>query len=205
AISDLERGVKQTPRRDTVELLAEALQLSREDYAALEAAVSRRKGPLSAAAPPPTGQPHPLPAQPTPLLGRAQDVAAVAGLLRQEHVRLLTLTGPSGVGKTRLGLEVAATLSADFADGVVVVSLAAIRDPDLVASTMGQTLGLRDAGGRPLREHLAAYLRDKRLLLVLDNFEQVLAAASLIVDLLAACPTLKVLVTSRAALRVRGE
>jgi predicted ATPase/transcriptional regulator with XRE-family HTH domain len=205
AISDLERGVKQTPRRDTVELLAAALQLSREDYAALEAAVSRRKGPLSAAAPPAPEQSHPLPAQLTPLLGRTQDVAAVAGLLRQEHVRLLTLTGPSGVGKTRLGLEVAAILNADYADGVVLVSLAAIRDPDLVASTIGQTVGLRDAGDRPLREHLAAYLRDKRLLLVLDNFEQVLAAASLVVDLLAACPILKVLVTSRAALRVRGE
>src|SRR5919199_2609497 len=105
AISDLERGVKQTPRRDTVELLAEALELSREDAAALEAAVSRRKGPLSVTAPPTLEQAHSLPAQPTPLLGRTQDVVAAVGLLREDHVRLLPLPGPSGVGKTRLGLE----------------------------------------------------------------------------------------------------
>jgi predicted ATPase/class 3 adenylate cyclase len=146
-----------------------------------------------------------LPVQPTQLLGRDRDVQAVRRLLLREDVRLVTLTGPGGTGKTRLGLKVAADLLDDLSDGVCFVSLAPIGDPDLVISTVAQALGLREASGRPFRESLPGYLKEKHLLLLLDNFEQLLPAAPLVADLLAACPKLKVLVTSRAVLHLRGE
>ena len=149
--------------------------------------------------------PHNLPVQPTPLIGRESEVRAVCALLGRADVRLVTLTGPGGTGKTRVGLQVAAELIDQFADGVCFVSLAPIGDPGLVASTVAQTLGLREMGGGPLLVSLKAYLRDRSLLLVLDNFEQVLTAAPLVAELLTACPGLKVLVTSRAALRLSGE
>ncbi len=120
-------------------------------------------------------------------------------------MRLLTLTGPGGVGKTRLALEAAAGLADTFPDGARFVSLAPITDPVLVAPMVAQALGVREAGDEPITERLAAFLRDKRLLLLLDNFEQVVEAAPLVTDLLAACPGLKGLVTSRVRLRLSGE
>jgi predicted ATPase/class 3 adenylate cyclase len=148
---------------------------------------------------------HNLPAQTTPLIGRAKAVEDVCELLRRGGVRLLTLTGPGGIGKTRVGLQVAADLVSDFADGVFFVPLATISDPAHVDSTVAQVLGLRAGGGRAIRDTVHSYLKEKRLLLLLDNFEQVLPAASLVADLLAACPGLKILVTSRSVLHVRGE
>ena len=148
---------------------------------------------------------HNLPEQPTPLLGREREVAAVRALLLREEVRLVTLTGPGGIGKTRLGLQVAADLSDQLADGVYFVALASMTNPALVASTIAQALGLREAGGRSPVDSLKAYLTGKHLLLLLDNFEQVVAAATVVAGLLADCPRLKMLVTSREALRVRGE
>src|SRR2546423_12653777 len=130
--------------------------------------------------------PHNLPVQPTPLIGRQREVAAVQQLLLREDVRLLTLTGPGGSGKTRLGLHVAAELLDDFADGVFAVGLASITDPGLVASTIATTLGVRETRAQPLITGLKDYLRDKQLLLLLDNFEQVLPAAPLVWELLAA-------------------
>ncbi len=148
---------------------------------------------------------HNLPAQLTPLIGREQEVAAVCALLRRPKVRLVTLTGTGGVGKTRLGLEVATDLLDDFADGIYFVPLAPISDSDLVIPTIAQALGIQVAGERPLLDLLQAHVRDKRLLLLLDNFEQVLATAPRLSDLLSDCPQLKILVTSRAVLHIRGE
>lgn len=145
-----------------------------------------------------------LPAQPTPLIGRDQDVAAVRKRLLDD-ARLLTLVGPPGVGKTRLAIQVAASLLEDYVDGVYFVSLAPIGDPDLVAATIAQTLGVNQTAGRSFADRLIEYLRDKHMLLVLDNFEQVAAAAPLVGDLLARCPALSLMVTSRAPLRVRPE
>src|SRR6266699_2833799 len=148
---------------------------------------------------------HALPVPLTPLLGREQEVAAACTLPRRPEVRFLTLTGTGGVGKTRLALQVATGLLADFPDGVSFVSLAPISDPDLVISTIAQVLELKESGARPLLDLLTAFLRDKHLLLLLDNFEQIITAAPALADLLEACPQLNMLVTSREVLRVRGE
>src|SRR5919202_1421218 len=196
-ISNIERGHTR-PYRHTLEVLAGALGLGAAERAALLAAWRARPAPPSAAAPG-------VPAALTPLLGREREEAAVAHLLRRREVRLLTLTGPGGVGKTRLAYQVAADIHAAFADGVVTVDLAPIRDPQLVMPAVARALGLREAGRLSLREQLAAHLRAKRLLLVLDNMEQVAAAGPALAEVLAACPGLTALVTSRAALRGRGE
>jgi predicted ATPase/DNA-binding CsgD family transcriptional regulator len=148
---------------------------------------------------------HNLPAQLTPLIGREQEVAAACTLLRRPKVRLLTFTGTGGVGKTRLALQVATDLLDEFADGITFISLAPISDPDLVIPTIVQALDLKESGARPLLDLLKGYLKDKYVLLLLDNFEQVLPAAPHLTDLLASCPDLKLLVTSRAVLHVQGE
>jgi predicted ATPase/DNA-binding SARP family transcriptional activator len=158
-----------------------------------------------AAVPPLAARPNNLPAQPTPLIGREHERTTAGTLLRREEVRLLTLTGPGGTGKTRLGLQIAADLLDQFADGVYLVELAPIRAADLVASAVVQALGVREEKDRPPMASLKDYLREKNLLLLLDNFEHLLAAAPVVAELLAAAPRLKVLVTSRAVLHLRGE
>jgi len=146
-----------------------------------------------------------LPGQLTSLVGRKAELAEIGRLLQQSDLRLLTLTGAGGSGKTRLCLEVAADLFEDFADGVFFVPLAPITEPDLVVSAIAQTLGIKEATGTPLTEAVKRHLRDKQMLLLLDNFEQLLVAAPLVTELLAACHQLKVIATSRAVLHLRGE
>lgn len=146
-----------------------------------------------------------LPIQPTSLIGREKEVETVCALLRRPEVRLLTLMGPGGVGKTRLGLQVAADLSELFSDGVFIVPLAPVYDPEQVVPMIAQTLSIGEAGGQPLLALVKSVLKEKNLLLLLDNFEQVADAALQVADLLSACPRLKVLVTSRVALHVRAE
>jgi predicted ATPase len=142
---------------------------------------------------------------PTPLIGREAETAAIKQLLRQDEVRMLTLTGIGGTGKTSLAMQVASDLMAEFADGVWVVSLASINDSSLVASVIAQTLSLKESIDRPLIEVLKDYLRARQILLLLDNFEQIVAAGPLVAELLSACPKLKTLVTSRATLHLRWE
>jgi len=149
--------------------------------------------------------PNNLPLQPTPLVGREREIGEVADRVRSEEVRLITLTGPGGAGKTRLALQAAADVLEEFSDGVFFVALATITEPELVASTIAQALGVKESAEQPLMESLKSYLHYKHLLLVLDNFEQVLEGAPVVAELLGACPKLKVLTTSRIPLRLYGE
>ena len=146
-----------------------------------------------------------LPLQPTPLVGREKEIAEVCDLLRGDETRLLTLTGPGGTGKTRVALQTAADLLDDFPDGTFFVPLATLTEADMFISTVAETLGVRETGEQPLDETLKEYLSERHLLLVLDNFEQVLGAAPTVTALLAGEEGLKVLATSRTPLRLYGE
>lgn len=148
---------------------------------------------------------HNLPVFPTPLVGREQSSGWVRSLLQRADIQVVTLVGPGGIGKTRLSIQVASTLITHFRDGVWFVSLASLRDAALVLPAIAQVFGLHSDSAGPLEESLAAYLRPKQTLLVLDNLEQVIDAASALGRLLASVPGLKLLITSRIALRLYGE
>jgi predicted ATPase/DNA-binding XRE family transcriptional regulator len=195
AIGTLERGERRRPYPNTVRALADALDLDDTHRADLIASVSTREAKISAASA--------LPVPPTSIIGREQDIRSTEAQFRQRETRLVTLTGPGGVGKTRLAVEVASRLPDVFPDGVTFVDLASLRGAQLVLPTIAQSLGLRPAG--PMQEALQTFLAPRRLLLLLDNFEHVLEAAVDIASLLESCPDLAILVTSRAPLRLRGE
>jgi predicted ATPase/class 3 adenylate cyclase len=146
-----------------------------------------------------------LPVQQTSFVGRERELTEVVSLLAEPHLRLVTLTGPGGTGKTRLALQAAGSQVDEFTDGVFVVFLAAVREPDGVVSAVAQALGLREQAGETLTETLASFLGERELLLVLDNFEQVVEAAPLLAGWMAAASGLRLLVTSRVALRLSGE
>lgn len=150
-------------------------------------------------------RPNNLPLQPTPLVGREREVEEIAEWLCSEEARLLTLTGPGGTGKTRVALQVGADLLDEFDDGVFFVALAAITDPELVPSTIAGPLGVKESAEQSLMETLKSYLHHKHLLLILDNFEQVLEGTSVVGEFLGACPKLEILATSRIPLRLYGE
>ncbi len=201
SITDLERGVSRSPHKDTIALLADALQLSAHERARFLDAARGRK----TAEPPQTGSlAHLLPPL-TPLIGREREEAALVRLLQQERTRLLTLMGPAGVGKTRLAMQVALSAQEDFPDGVFFLELASLRDPALLIPAIARHLGVSERGTIPLEETLPLAIGERRMLLVLDNLEQLLPAAPSLSRLLAKCPQLKALTTSRAALQVRGE
>lgn len=212
-LSDLERGARRAPHRDTVLRLAEALGADHQHREALLAAARppRMTAPVRSAlaggaATPDAAPPAPmlnLPAALTGFVGRTEELEDL--VRRLPRARLLTLTGLGGCGKTRLAIEAARSAATAFTDGVTFVDLASITDPVLVAPAIARALDVREVGGQQLTATLAATVGERRLLLVLDNFEQVLDAAPMITALLSACPNLTALVTSRAALRVSGE
>jgi predicted ATPase/DNA-binding XRE family transcriptional regulator len=203
-ISDLERGARSAPRLETVRMLADALEVGQEARAALLAAARPSVVRSTAAGrAPPTLLSVPTPL--TRLIGREAEVEALRTALRRDDVRFVTLTGAGGTGKTRLAIAVAVGMRDAFRDGVVFVDLSPLTDPALVVPAIATTLGVRESAGQSLRETLATFLTAKRLLLVLDNCERILAAAPDITTLLAASPGLSVLATSREPLHVRGE
>ncbi len=211
-IALLERGKRHIPRAGTVRLLADALALGDAERAAFLAA-ARPEPARAGAADSGTETEAALPlrylATPaTPLIDRADELASIVHRLTREDVRLLTLVGPAGVGKTRLALAAAAhvaDISDRFPEGVTLVDLTPVREPSLVLGTLARALGLLDTGSRPLLERMLELLGERPRLVVLDNFEQVLPAATQLAELLAACPGLTLLVTSRVPLQLRAE
>jgi non-specific serine/threonine protein kinase len=211
-VQDLERGVRRTPQRQTVRLLARGLGLAPEAAAALAAAAPRghRAGGPGAAPGSPVPERGQLPRPLTSFVGRERELAALGERLRDPGVRLVTLTGAGGCGKTRLALRVAADLldaaDAPYPDGAWLVDLAPLADPALVPPAVVAALGVRERPGRPPLATLAEYLRSRHLLLLLDNCEHLLEASARLADaLLRACPHVTVLATSREALGLAGE
>jgi predicted ATPase/transcriptional regulator with XRE-family HTH domain len=211
AVAALENGARRRPYPRTVRVLADALELTAHERAGLTELVGRAAGPSD---PSSASMPMPLaprlaalPAWQTTLVGREADLGAIGARLDPmgPGVRLLTLVGPGGVGKTRLAVAAAAAFAPRYPDGVAFVDLAPLRAAPPVAAAIAHALDLHESGGQSARELLKEHLGARNMLLVLDNFEHLLDAAPLLPELLGACPALTLLVTSRTALRVRGE
>lgn len=207
AISDIERGMRSSIYRDTATRLADALGLEGAERAAFEQAGRRAPASVSRQSQAEIGGRGAIAAIPSPLtrlIGRAEELAAVVGALRPGTVRVLTLVGPGGIGKTRLAIEAAEEVAADFADGACFVPLAVTRDPAMVPSLIARELGLASVR-KPMHEAVRDHLRDREMLVVLDTFEHLLPAAAYVAELATACRRLVLLVTSRSPLHIRGE
>jgi predicted ATPase/transcriptional regulator with XRE-family HTH domain len=212
AISDMERGLRKNPRPETLRMLADGLQLDETERLRFFAVVHpeiesdpRPHAPPPVAATPAPGIP-PLPIPPDELIGRAADILALDALLAvRGRVRLVTLTGPGGVGKTRLGLAIAHQLADQFSSGVAFIDLAPLTDGDQIVAELSAMLGPAIDASLPPRQAVIAALRPRSMLLLFDNFEHLLPAAPLLAELLAACPDVTILATSRVALNLRGE
>jgi predicted ATPase/DNA-binding XRE family transcriptional regulator len=211
AVSLLERGNTQAPQKATVDMLSAALALAPEEATELVVKSRRARRPEhreyedAPTASAETVYDGSLPMPLTPLIGREQEQATLLELLLRKTTRLLTLTGPAGVGKTRLTLALAATVQHEWRWEVVLVGLIPVREPARVLPAIAQALGVHESDDTPLRATLVRALRDRPVLLALDNFEQVLPAARPLLELLMACPQIKALVSSRTPLNVRGE
>jgi predicted ATPase/DNA-binding XRE family transcriptional regulator len=200
AIADLERGIIRAPRRDTLELLADALDLEQAEREAWQ----KRRQELSL---PPTAthRTHTLPSQVNTIIGREQEIQALKDLISTPGTRLVTITGPGGVGKTRIALAAGQQLTDLFPDGVQFLELASVRLPELLISTVARQLGMRDGDVEVVRERLTRYLSQRQMLLILDNAEHLRSAAADLASLLTSSEQLQMLVTSRAGLRITAE
>ncbi|GAC1510582.1 MAG: hypothetical protein NVS2B16_10820 [Chloroflexota bacterium] len=200
-LSDLERGVRASPRPDTIKLLADALQLGEVDRDRF--AVAARSVPDEPPAGPEAHRRLPVPL--TPLLGRENELTEIEALLMRPHTRLVTLTGPGGIGKTRLAIAAVADVADHFAGGAAAVFLETVREPELALSLLAIELRQQDTGDRSPLDRLMESLRGREMVLLLDNLEQVLSIAPALSQLLEACPHVKILTTSRVSLRIPGE
>ncbi|MEM8533478.1 MAG: helix-turn-helix domain-containing protein [Chloroflexota bacterium] len=201
SISSLERGIHQKPHLETVRRLADALSLPPDIHISFSQAA---RGEVTA--PPKSAiQPGILPTELPPFFGRETEITALSKQLTQDTIRLVTLTGLPGVGKTRLAIRSATSVRSSFRDGVYFVRLAQLRHSDQVIPTIAHTFGLYIDQPQQSYAQLTAYLQTKQILLVLDNFEHMRAAAPNVVDLLTMCPYLTILVTSRIPLSIYGE
>ncbi len=200
-ISDLERAARRVPRLETVRMLMDGLALEDDQRTALLQAARphRARGPDTVAE---SGQmPQPL----APLIGRVDELRVVQVLLLRPDVRIVTLVGPGGVGKTTLAVTVAHALTDHFADGAAFVPLGPLIDPRLVPLAVGEALGLRESAGRSMTESILQFLRSRQQLLLFDNFEHLITAAPLVADIVGSCPGIDAVVTSRERLHLRGE
>jgi predicted ATPase/DNA-binding XRE family transcriptional regulator len=207
-ISDLERGARTSPRLETVRLISDALQLSSDDRSTLLAAarpeIDSPEGVRDSTIARTLEVPPP-PSPPTRLVGRRQELEQILALFRTREARLITLTGQGGIGKSRLALAVARALSSEFSGGVTFIDLSTVRDPAMIPGAIAVHLDVRPEPGERAVDALIASIDRRSILLVLDNWEHVLPAATLVSDLLAHCEHLAVLATSRERLRLRGE